>query len=41
MKTIGGLKRVRQLGRWKIAQVAAVVATAYNLIRLARLAVPA
>jgi len=41
MKTVGGLKRVRHIGRWKIAQVATVVATAYNLIRLARLEAPA
>lgn len=37
MKTVGGLARTRHIGRWKIAQVATLVATAYNLVRLVRL----
>ncbi len=37
-KTIGGLRRARHVGRWKIGQQALVVGTAYNLLRLARLA---
>ncbi len=38
-KTIGGLRRSRHVGRWKIAQQALVVLAAYNLLRLGRLAV--
>jgi len=37
-KTIGGLRRARHVGRWKIGQQALVVGAAYNLLRLARLA---
>jgi transposase len=37
MKTVGGLARTRHIGRWKIAQVATLVAAAYNLVRLVRL----
>ena len=36
-KTIGGLKRSRHVGRWKIYQQALVVNAAYNLLRMARL----
>lgn len=37
-KTIGGMRRARHVGRWKIAQQVLVVGAAYNLLRLARLA---
>lgn len=37
-KTIGGLRRARHVGRWKIGQQALLVGAAYNLLRLARLA---
>lgn len=36
-KEIGGLRRSRHVGRWKIYQVALVVHAAYNLLRLGRL----
>jgi hypothetical protein len=36
-KTIGGLRRSRHVGRWKIEQQALVVGAAYNLLRLSRL----
>jgi hypothetical protein len=36
-KTIGGLRRSRHVGRWKIGQQALIVAAAYNLLRMARL----
>ena len=36
-KVIGGMRRSRHLGRWKIYQQALVIHTAYNLLRLARL----
>lgn len=36
-KTIGGLRRSRHVGRWKIAQQALIVFAGYNLLRLARL----
>ena len=36
-KTIGGLRRSRHVGRWKIAQQALIVNSAYNLLRMARL----
>lgn len=36
-KEIGGMRRSRHVGRWKIYQVALVVHTAYNLLRLGRL----
>lgn len=36
-KTIGGLRRSRHVGRWKIGQQALTVAAAYNLLRMARL----
>ena len=36
-KTIGGLKRSRHVGRWKIYQQALVANAAYNLLRMARL----
>ena len=38
-KTIGGLRRSRHVGRWKILQQALVVGAAYNLLRLTRLEV--
>ena len=38
-KMIGGLKRSRHVGRWKIYQQALVVNSAYNLLRMARLEV--
>ena len=38
-KMIGGLKRSRHVGRWKIYQQALVVNAAYNLLRMARLEV--
>ena len=34
---IGGMRRSRHVGRWKIYQVALVVHSAYNLLRLGRL----
>jgi transposase len=37
-KTIGGLRRARHVGRWKIGQQALLAGAAYNLLRLARLA---
>lgn len=37
-KTIGGLARSRFVGRWKLKQQGEVTASAYNLLRLARLA---
>lgn len=37
MKTIGGLARVRHVGRWKIQQCAYITAAAYNLLRMAKL----
>jgi transposase len=40
-KTIGGARRARHVGRWKIGQDALVVGTAYNLLRLARMALRA
>lgn len=36
-KTIGGARRARHVGRWKIGQQALLVGTAYNLLRLARM----
>lgn len=36
-KTIGGLRRSRHVGRWKIYQQALVANAAYNLLRMARL----
>lgn len=36
-KTIGGLRRSRHVGRWKIHQQALLVNAAYNLLRMARL----
>jgi IS5 family transposase len=37
-KTIGGLRRARHVGQWKIGQQALLVGAAYNLLRMARLA---
>lgn len=37
-KEIGGMRRSRHVGRWKLTQKALVVGAAYNLLRLARLA---
>lgn len=37
-KEIGGMRRSRHIGRWKLTQKALIVAAAYNLLRLARLA---
>jgi transposase len=37
-KQIGGMRRSRHVGRWKVMQHALVVGAAYNLLRLARLA---
>jgi transposase len=37
-KTVGGMRRARHVGRWKIGQQALLVGAAYNLLRLARLA---
>lgn len=37
-KEIGGLRRSRHVGRWKLTQKALIVGAAYNLLRLARLA---
>jgi hypothetical protein len=36
-KSIGGMRRSRHVGRWKLYQVALVVHTAYNLLRMGRL----
>jgi transposase len=36
-KTIGGFRRSRHVGRWKIYQQALLVNAAYNLLRMARL----
>jgi len=36
-KTIGGLRRSRHVGRWKIEQTGLIVCAAYNLLRLARM----
>lgn len=36
-KTVGGLRRTRFVGRWKIALQALTAGAAYNLLRLARL----
>ncbi len=36
-KQVGGLKRARHVGRWKIQQCAYIVAAAYNLVRLGNL----
>jgi transposase len=36
-KTIGGLRRSRHVGRWKIEQQGLVVCAAYNLLRLSRM----
>lgn len=36
-KEIGGMRRSRHVGRWKIDQMVLVVHTAYNLLRLGRL----
>lgn len=36
-KTIGGLRRSRHVGRWKIEQTGLIVYAAYNLLRLARI----
>ncbi len=36
-KEIGGLRRSRHVGRWKLNQAALITHTAYNLLRLARL----
>jgi hypothetical protein len=36
-KTVGGLRRTRFVGRWKIALQAMATGAAYNLLRLARL----
>jgi transposase len=37
-KEIGGMRRTRHVGRWKLTQKALIVGAAYNLLRLARLA---
>jgi transposase len=37
-KEIGGMRRSRHVGRWKLTQNALIVGAAYNLLRLARLA---
>lgn len=37
-KEIGGMRRSRHVGRWKLTQRALIVGAAYNLLRLARLA---
>jgi len=39
LKTVGGLSRARFVGRWKIEQQMLVTASAYNLLRIARLEV--
>ena len=36
-KTVGGLARTRFVGRWKILQQTLITASAYNLLRIARL----
>jgi len=36
-KEIGGMRRSRHVGRWKINQIVLMVHTAYNLLRLGRL----
>lgn len=36
-KEIGGMRRSRRVGRWKIDQMVLVMHTAYNLLRLGRL----
>lgn len=36
-KEIGGMRRVRHTGRWKIEQCALATAAAYNLLRISRL----
>ena len=38
LRALGGARRARHVGRWKIGQHALLVGTAYNLLRLARLA---
>ncbi len=38
MKTIGGLRKTRYRGRERVQLYAYLVAAAYNLIRIARLA---
>jgi len=38
MKTIGGLRKTRYRGRARVQMHAYLVATAYNLVRIARLA---
>ena len=37
VKTIGGLRRSRHVGRWKIRQHLELAAAAYNLVRMRRL----
>lgn len=37
-KEIGGMRRSRHIGRWKLTQKALIVGAAYNLLRLARIA---
>jgi len=37
-KVIGGMRRCRHVGRWKIQQQALVTNAAYNLLRMTRLA---
>ncbi len=36
-KVVGGMRRSRHVGRWKITQQVLLVNSAYNLIRMARL----
>ena len=36
-KTVGGLRRSRHVGRWKIAQQVELTAAAYNIVRMRRL----
>lgn len=36
-KSIGGMRRSRHVGRWKLSQVVLVVHAAYNLLRMGRL----
>jgi hypothetical protein len=36
-KVIGGLRRSRHVGRWKIRQQVELAAAAYNLVRMRRL----
>jgi hypothetical protein len=38
MKTVGGIARARFVGRWKIEQQMLMTASAYNLLRISRLA---